>query len=149
MEITNIKIVLAKDPDKNVKAFCTVTFDDCFVVRDMKIIEGEKGLFVAMPSRRQSERCGNCHRKNPVGVPYCSWCGVRLAEVKTPREASSLYVDIAHPSTSECRRMIEEKLIEAYREALASPPEASTPSVSPSSPATDGGGGSPGENPQE
>lgn len=34
------------------KAVCSVTFDDAFVVHDIKVVEGEKGLFIAMPSRR-------------------------------------------------------------------------------------------------
>ena len=34
------------------KAYATVTFDDCFVLHNVKLIEGEKGIFVAMPSRR-------------------------------------------------------------------------------------------------
>lgn len=34
------------------KAYATVTFDDCFVLHNVKLVEGEKGIFVAMPSRR-------------------------------------------------------------------------------------------------
>lgn len=50
MEITSIKVFpVAED---RLKAFATIVFDNCFVVRDLKIIQGNKGLFVAMPSKR-------------------------------------------------------------------------------------------------
>ncbi len=53
MKITDIRILL-RDDDK-LKAFVSVTFDDAFAVRGMKIIEGAKGTFLAMPSRKTSE----------------------------------------------------------------------------------------------
>ncbi len=53
MEITEVRIYPVTD--KLLKAYAAVTFDDCFVVRDVKIIEGRKGVFVAMPSRRQAD----------------------------------------------------------------------------------------------
>jgi stage V sporulation protein G len=53
MKITDIRILL-RDDDK-LKAFVSVTFDDAFAVRGMKIIEGAKGMFLAMPSRKTAE----------------------------------------------------------------------------------------------
>ena len=50
MEITEVRLTLRDEP--KLKAFANVTFDDAFVVRGIKIIEGDKGLFVAMPSKR-------------------------------------------------------------------------------------------------
>lgn len=50
MEITEIRVHLRSE-DK-LKAFVTVTFDACFVVRNMKIVEGNKGLLLCMPSRK-------------------------------------------------------------------------------------------------
>ncbi len=50
MEITEIRVHL-RNEDK-LKAFATVTFDNCFVVRNMKIISGNKGLILCMPSRK-------------------------------------------------------------------------------------------------
>jgi stage V sporulation protein G len=54
MEITDIRIRKLKTEGK-MRAVVSVTFDDCFVVHDIKVIDGEKGLFVAMPSRRIGE----------------------------------------------------------------------------------------------
>jgi stage V sporulation protein G len=53
MEITEIRISL--HDDNKLKAFASVTFDDCFVVRGLKLIEGTKGTFVAMPSRKRPD----------------------------------------------------------------------------------------------
>ena len=51
MEITDIKIRRMHVPGK-MKAVASVTFDDIFVVHDMKVIDGNEGMFIAMPSRR-------------------------------------------------------------------------------------------------
>ena len=51
MEITDIR-VRKIDSEGKMRAVVSVTFDDMFVVHDMKIIEGENGLFIAMPSRK-------------------------------------------------------------------------------------------------
>ncbi|MBZ0270002.1 septation regulator SpoVG [bacterium] len=53
MELTDIRISI-RDEEK-LKAFVTITFDECFVVRGVKIIHGNRGLFVAMPSRRRPD----------------------------------------------------------------------------------------------
>lgn len=53
MEVTEIRVFLA-DEDR-LKAYVTVTFDNCFVVRDLKIINGNTGLFVAMPSKKKKD----------------------------------------------------------------------------------------------
>ena len=53
MEITEIK-VFPVDEDK-LKAYVTITFDQCFVVRDLKVISGPAGLFIAMPAKRRKD----------------------------------------------------------------------------------------------
>jgi len=45
MEITEVRIKLVEEPGEKLKAFCSITLDNCFVVRDLKIIEGANGLF--------------------------------------------------------------------------------------------------------
>lgn len=50
MKITEIRIHLMGE--ERLKAFASVTFDDCFVVRNMKVVEGTKGVFLCMPSRK-------------------------------------------------------------------------------------------------
>ena len=51
MQITDIRIRVVQKESK-MKAVVSVTFDDCFVVHDIKVIEGDKGLFIAMPSKK-------------------------------------------------------------------------------------------------
>ncbi|MCX8013287.1 MAG: septation regulator SpoVG [Rectinema sp.] len=51
MEVTDIRIRKVSSEGK-LKAYVTITFDECFVVHNVKIIEGKSGMFIAMPSRR-------------------------------------------------------------------------------------------------
>jgi stage V sporulation protein G len=54
MEITDVRVRTIGEEGK-LKAIVSVTFDDEFVVHDIKVIEGQNGLFIAMPSRKMSE----------------------------------------------------------------------------------------------
>lgn len=54
MKITEVKVYPVQDSGR-LKAYATMVFDDCFIVRDLKIIEGDNGLFVSMPSRRRKD----------------------------------------------------------------------------------------------
>lgn len=51
MEITDIRIRVV-NKDSKMKAVVSITFDEAFVVHDIKVIDGDKGLFIAMPSKR-------------------------------------------------------------------------------------------------
>lgn len=55
MEITNVKVFKTNGEDAKMKGYATVTLDDCFVVRNLRIIQGEERLFVAMPSRKKAD----------------------------------------------------------------------------------------------
>ena len=66
MDITEVRIKLMEDAGDRLRAFCSITFDDCFVVRDLKIIEGASGPFVAMPSRKLTSQC-----PRRVGSVWC------------------------------------------------------------------------------
>lgn len=52
MKITEVKIRLVSKGNDRLKAAASVVFDDCFVIHDIKIIDGKPGLFIAMPSRK-------------------------------------------------------------------------------------------------
>lgn len=54
MKITEVKVYPVQDSGR-LKAYATMVFDDCFIIRDLKIIEGDNGLFVSMPSRRRKD----------------------------------------------------------------------------------------------
>jgi stage V sporulation protein G len=107
-----------EDPDDRLQAFCSITLDDCFVVRDLKIIEGANGPFVAMPSRKLTAHCPQCGCKNHLRAAYCNQCGQRLKDDSGSRHSdgrAKLYADIAHPINSACRELIQERVIAEYR----------------------------------
>jgi stage V sporulation protein G len=54
MEITEVRVTISDD--KNVKAFASITFDEILVVHGIKILDGRKGIFVAMPSKRAGDK---------------------------------------------------------------------------------------------
>ena len=121
MEITEVRIKLMEEAGERLQAFCSITFDDCFVIRDLKIIEGTSGAFVAMPSRKLTAHCPQCRSKNHLRASYCNQCGLRLKEDRAPKDEdgrAKLYADIAHPINSTCREMIQERVIKAYYEEL-------------------------------
>ena len=121
MEITEVRIKLMEDASERLQAFCSITFDDCFVIRDLKIIEGANGPFVAMPSRKLTAHCQQCGCKNHLRAGYCNQCGTRLKEDRAPRDEdgrAKLYADIAHPINSACREMIQQRVIEAFSKEL-------------------------------
>ena len=55
MIISDVRVRIVKKDDSKLKAVASVTFDDCFVVHDIKVIEGTEGYFIAMPSRKTGE----------------------------------------------------------------------------------------------
>ena len=119
MVITEVRIKLMEDNNENerLQAFCSVTFDDAFVVRDLKIIEGTKGSFVAMPSRKLTDRCPSCGCKNHLRARFCGQCGSKLDEDRATRDADGrvkLHADIAHPINSACREVIQSAVLKAF-----------------------------------
>ena len=55
MTISDVRIRIVKKDESKLKAVASVTFDECFVVHDIKVIDGTDGLFIAMPSRKTNE----------------------------------------------------------------------------------------------
>lgn len=84
MLITDVRIKVLTNDDA-LKGVASVTFDDTFVVHDIKIISGQTGLFVAMPSRKGRD---------------------------------GTFKDVAHPISTDFRRELTAKVMDAYSEAL-------------------------------
>jgi len=117
VEITEVRIKLMSDNAERLLAFCSMTIDGSFVVRDLKIIRGIKGAFVAMPSRKLTDHCHRCQTKNALRANYCSQCGQRQRDDRAPKGMdgrAKLYADIAHPINSECRDLIQNRVLEEY-----------------------------------
>ncbi|MFC1570173.1 SpoVG family protein [Candidatus Omnitrophota bacterium] len=120
MKITEVRIFPTESRDGKLKAFATMTFDDWFVVRNVKVIQGNSGLFVAMPSRKAMDICPKCRFKNVRGARYCNQCGAGIEDQELMSEDASGekqagHMDIAHPITQECRVYIQEEILNAYK----------------------------------
>lgn len=121
MNITEVRVKLTEEKKNRLQAFCSITIDNDFVVRDLKVIEGNKGAFVAMPSRKLTDKCKKCGCKNNIRAGFCNDCGARLNENRAISSASGrlkLYADTAHPINSKCRDEIEQKVLAAFRDEV-------------------------------
>ena len=121
MEITEVRIKLMEEASERLQAFCSITFDNAFVIRDLKIIDGSNGPFVAMPSRKLTSHCPKCGMKNHLRAGFCNQCGARQDDSRAAKDAegrSKLYADIAHPINSSCREMIQNRVIQEYYQEI-------------------------------
>lgn len=118
MKITEVRIFPTASKDGKLKAFATMTFDDWFVVRNVKVISGTSGLFVAMPSRKAVDPCPKCGFKNTRGSRFCNQCGSEITDraFVSPSEEKKqgAHMDVAHPITQECRVYIQDRILDAY-----------------------------------
>jgi stage V sporulation protein G len=132
MEITEVRVVLRDSPDKKLKAYATVTFDNAFVVRNIKVIEGTSGLFIAMPSRKIKQPCPKCNFKNELRSKYCNQCGAqfplvaKIGEQETAGSTQLEHKDIAHPITQPFREYLQKRVLEAYEQEKAKSPASSS-----------------------
>ena len=55
MKISDVRVRIVQKEDVKLKAVASITIDDCFVIHDIKVIEGNDGYFVAMPSRKTND----------------------------------------------------------------------------------------------
>lgn len=81
LKITSVNVRKVEKEGSRMKGIASVLIDECFAVHDIRIIEGDSGLFIAMPSRKT---------------------------------ATGGYRDIAHPIDAECRKVMEDAILEVY-----------------------------------
>ncbi len=118
MDITEVRIKLISDRADKLRAFCSITLGQALVIRDLKIIEGPRGPFVAMPSRKLMGRCIHCAAKNHLRARFCNECGVRLPTGREPKDdlgRSRVHADIAHPIHAEARAALERRVMDEFR----------------------------------
>jgi len=123
MRVSEIKIHLCPGNSGRLRAFCSITVENALVIRDIKIIDGDGGLFLAMPSRKLSDACPHCREKNHLRARFCNQCGVRLNENRHQRyrlgpDRLKLHADIAHPITASARAEIERAVFGAFEDEL-------------------------------
>ena len=89
IKITDVKINL-KTNQEPLKAFASITFEECFVIHDLRIIKNDEKIFVAMPSKK----------------------------INNPHQNQSYYKDIAHPINKTMREFIEKTVLEEYKKII-------------------------------
>jgi len=119
VQVTEVRIKLMEGSEDRLRAFCSITFDHSFVIRDLKVIDGASGPFVAMPSRKLSGHCYRCNYKNHLRAAYCNQCGTKLKVMVPADSPQKLYADVAHPVNSDCREMISAAVLAEFGAELA------------------------------
>ena len=111
MKVTRVAIRLTKGQD--VLAFANVIFDDCFCVKDFKIVQGDHSIFVAMPDKETKVSCTNepCHQRNSIYALYCCRCGSSLPK---PNPEIKKYTSSSHPVTKEFTSYLQEAILAEY-----------------------------------
>lgn len=112
MEITEVRIFPRESEDRKLKAYATITIDNSFVVRNVKIIDGTRGLFVAMPSRKLREACPKCGYKNAVRSRFCNQCGGALPQTESSASPSFPKLSSASLGFAERRAPRSERRVE-------------------------------------
>ena len=121
MNITEVRVKLLENQPDKLRAFASITIDDFIVIRDLKIIEGANGLFIAMPSRKLCDRCLSCGGKNHLRARFCNDCGKRLRAdrgMQDERGRMRLYADITHPIHQRARDFVEGCVLQAFQQEL-------------------------------
>ncbi len=123
MQITEVKIRPVKHCSKEkLRAFASIIFDNCFAVKEIKIIDGENGHFVAMPSRKAMSKCPKCYHRNASNSKFCNACGEEITiSNKNKFDNHRIFMDIAHPINVECREMIHKAIIDEYKKITENP----------------------------
>lgn len=118
MNITEVHIKLVAENREHLLAFGSITLDNAFAVHDLKIVENAKGLRVAMPSRKLTDRCPGCGYKNHMRARFCNHCGIPLDENRPIQNCNGFgkcHADIVHPTNTAFRNFIERTVLQYYR----------------------------------
>lgn len=124
MNVTEVRIKLLPPSNGRLLAYASITLDQTFVVRDVKVLQGDERLFVAMPSRKLNVRCPVCGTRNQVGGKdrLCLRCDKPLPEPRgvegEENEVRSPYVDVFHPVNALGRHLIDAAVLHAYQEEV-------------------------------
>lgn len=123
MKITHVRISLPDRGNTSDKFLgsAVVEFDQELALHEVKIVRGDRGVFVSLPSRRLCDKCPNCHGRNSLDARYCEKCGERRSLDRIPSDHNGkrkLYMDFLHPISGRFRDYLEEMVLEAYDREL-------------------------------
>jgi len=121
MNITEVRVKLLENQPDKLRGFASITIENFLVIRDLKIIEGSNGLFIAMPSRKLCDRCPSCGGKNHLRARFCNDCGKKLRTDRSSHDERGrmrLYADISHPIHQRARDFVEEEVLRSFHREL-------------------------------
>ena len=122
LEVTEVRVKLASEEDDKLLGYCSVTLNNAFVIKDLKIIQGDDQPFIAMPSRKITDKCGKCGYKNHLRAKFCNECGGKLPHNRADTDArgrAKLHFDLVHPIRSEVRDYVHKAILDAYEQEAA------------------------------
>lgn len=119
MKVTEVRVKLAAEDDDKLLGYCSITLNNAFVIKDLKIIQGDNMPFIAMPSRKITDKCHKCGYKNHLRAKFCNECGGKQdpnrAELDD-RGRAKLHFDLVHPIRSDVRDYVHQAIIDALAE---------------------------------
>ncbi len=118
MKITEVHIRLpVAGENSRLLAYCDLVLDGEYAVHDLKLIQGDHGVMLSMPSRWRRHHCPDCHQLlNDPRASYCSWCGRSIL----PHDPSEERVDVFHPISSDARAHLQCEIMKAYQHRVDS-----------------------------
>lgn len=129
VNITNVEIDIPIHRSGRLLAFAKVLIDDEFVIHNLRVIDGNSNIYVAMPTRKLEAPCRTCGRHNHLLAAFCCECGCAQEGERfaSHRDGSPMirangqrriYEDVAHPINEAGREKVEGAVLRAYREAV-------------------------------
>jgi len=119
--VRRLSLAQPRHSEDRVRAYLTLLIDGKFLVHDVRIVETNGGLLVAMPSKMLQVRCRACLRRNAVNASFCNWCGCRSPGGRQAAEEVAegpMRIDLAHPLTPLVRKELESAVFNEYLKAL-------------------------------
>lgn len=129
MKITDIQFVFI---NKNrLKAFCKVVIDNCFVIKNIRIIESYDKLIVSMPYQKVMDHCPECNSRNHLKARFCNECGIELDDNRIAYDVDGkpivskngkprYFDDCIHPISQNAREYFDNEILDAYEYELKS-----------------------------
>lgn len=133
MELTELRINIpqvnneSKTHKATLLACFSLVFDEQLAIHSVKLIEGPKGVFLAMPNERKQDHCRNCNSKNHLLAKYCNMCGKPLVPDRhltiPPGDDGKVHLfhDLIHPLGNPFRDKLLELCLCAYEKELDEP----------------------------
>lgn len=119
MTITDTRVsLIGEGAQDGLAAYCAVTFDHVFVVRDVRVVKIDGRTYVSMPERKIQSACPHCRERNALRARFCGECGGRLPDPPAHDahgRPTRFLVDVVHPIRREFRAELERTVIDAYQ----------------------------------